>query len=75
MLRVCVLVCVPVCVIGASRWQAGVEDQVSMGVVRQLLPDKEALVVNPAWEIWPSADMASSLITYNGWVWDAKLYY
>ena len=28
---------------------------------------KEALVVNPAWEIWPSADMASSLITFDGW--------
>ena len=44
------------------------EDQVSLGVVRQLLPYTEALVVNPAWEIWPSQDLASSLITFNGWV-------
>ena len=39
----------------------------SLGVVRQLLPYTEALVVNPAWEIWPSADLASSLITFAGW--------
>jgi hypothetical protein len=40
--------------------------------MRQLLPDKEAMVVNPAWGIWPTNDIATSLITYNGWVRDEK---
>ncbi len=38
----------------------------SLGVVRQLLPDPELLVVNPDWDIWPLRP--NPLITYNGWV-------
>jgi hypothetical protein len=66
----------PACVIGTRLYSPppGMEDQVSLGVGRQLLRYMEALVVNPAWEIWPSQPLVTFPCPRNGWVPSSEQY-